>query len=145
MAAFERRAGGFTRKTGLSTTKRGGFTRAKLPENPLDTMVYTGNPEKDALKQTELTLEALQNKERKKALREKLRVTTDSEFWCALCFETREQKDAFLQGVGVYEDGDKYIDGAAFARRLGIQLPEATIDYRPAARPNKRLQQLVKD
>ena len=142
MAAFERKTTGFSRKP-QATRKAGGFSRAPLPPTLGEMMEYTGDPEKDATKECELTLEALQNKERKKALREKLRLTTDSGYWCALCFETREQVDAFLKEIN-WVDGDKYIDGVVFARRLGIKLPEAKIDYRPTARPNKRLSTLVK-
>lgn len=44
---------------------------------------------------------------------------TDSEFWCALVFETREQKEEALRVLGVGRlDGDKYIDGAKFAERI---------------------------
>lgn len=115
-----------------------------MPENPLDTMEYTDDPEIDSNRQAELTLEALNNKARKKALQEKLRLTTDSEYWCAFCFETREQKDAFLKALDVFDDGDKYIDGVSVAKRMGIALPGANMDYRPTARPNKKLESMVK-
>lgn len=141
--AQPKRGAGFARSSG-GVRRGGGISRSPMPPTLQEMVEYTGDPEKDSVAECELTLEALQNKERKKALREKLRLTTDSEFWAALCFETRGQKDAFLQAVGVYDDGDKYIDGVAFARRLGIDLPKANIDYRPTARPNKRLSSLTK-
>ena len=140
-----KRGEGFTRGDDAGLKRGESFNRAPMPESPLDTMEYTGNPEADSKKEAELTLEALQNKERKKALREKLRLTTDSEYWCALCFETREQKDAFLKAIGVYELGDKYIDGQAVAQRMGIALPETSMSYRPAAEMNKKLNKMVRD
>jgi len=46
----------------------------------------------------------------------------DSEYWFAVCFQTREQKDEFLEKSKMVELGDKYIDGMALARMLGIKL-----------------------
>jgi hypothetical protein len=145
MAAFERKPVNFKRDGAGFTRKAATFSRKKMPDNPLDRMEYTGDPEADSKKEGDLTLEALRNKELQKEIRDKLRVMTDSEFWCALCFETHAQKDAFLQAVGVYNDGDKYIDGVDFARRLGIDLPKSDVHYRPAAKPNKNLLNFVKD
>jgi hypothetical protein len=60
---------------------------------------------------------------------------TDSEYWVALCFESREQKEEFLRKLtarGVSTEGeDKYVDGRKFARMLGVAV---TPD--PAARRN---------
>jgi hypothetical protein len=132
MAAFERK-------------KRPARARKVAPDDtsPLDDAEYTDNPERDSEIEITLTLEALQNKERKRALRHKLRLTTDSEYWCALCFETREQADAFAAAVGG-KAGDKYVDGVALARRLGVDLPVSDMTYRPTARPNNRLLSLVR-
>ena len=64
-----------------------------------------------------------------KAFRDRNRVeqqrrleATDSEFWCALCFETRAQKEEFLGKLGLLAHGDKYLDGRLVAKRLGIVL-----------------------
>ena len=47
---------------------------------------------------------------------------TDSEFWVAICFQTRAQKEEFLQKAGLESLGDKYLDGEAVARALGVML-----------------------
>ncbi len=47
---------------------------------------------------------------------------TDSEYWVALCFQTRQQKEEFLTKLGLLELGDKYLDGMAVADKLGITL-----------------------
>lgn len=47
---------------------------------------------------------------------------TDSEYWIALCFQTREQKEDFLREAGLTDLGDKYLDGMQVAKRLGIAL-----------------------
>lgn len=143
--AIQRKAGGISR-TATGGFKRGeGISRAAIkPQSPLDDMEYTGDPEKDSLREAELSLEALQNKERKKALREKIKSTTDSGYWCCLCFESREQKEAFLEGLGISDLGDMYIDGLEVARRLKFELPPSNMEYRSTAKPNKRLMALVK-
>jgi len=43
---------------------------------------------------------------------------TDSEFWFAVCFHTREDKEAFLREHGVADLGDKYIDGYKLSEAL---------------------------
>jgi hypothetical protein len=51
-------------------------------------------------------------------------LVTDTEYWFALHFDTREQKEAFLKVLGWDSlDSDKYLDGVELARRLGIPLP----------------------
>ena len=47
---------------------------------------------------------------------------TDSEYWVALCFQTREQKEEFLTKLRLLDLGDKYIDGMKAATVLGIKL-----------------------
>lgn len=59
-----------------------------------------------------------------RAKREKARfeLVTDSEYWFAACFQTRDQKEKFLKALGIIADGDKYIDGTKLADRLGIDI-----------------------
>jgi len=54
--------------------------------------------------------------------------TTDSEYWCALVFQSREQVDAFVRAAGWLLAGDKYIDGRFVAKKMGIRLPEPKKD-----------------
>lgn len=60
----------------------------------------------------------------------------DTEFWFAVYFQTREQKEAVLERLGALRDGDKYVDGVAFAKALGITLPPSPPPVIP--RINKR-------
>ena len=46
----------------------------------------------------------------------------DSEYWIAVCFQTREQKDEFLEKAGWAELGDKYLDGMAVAKAMKLKL-----------------------
>lgn len=49
----------------------------------------------------------------------------DSEFWFAVCFQSREQKEAFLAALGWAEFGDKYLSGRKCAKKQGVDLPPA--------------------
>lgn len=64
---------------------------------------------------------------RQRTTKEKLRQsdTTDTEYWVAVCFRSRDEKDAFVNEFGLSgcplikgTTGDKYIDGPALARKL---------------------------
>lgn len=56
-------------------------------------------------------------------------LATDSEYWFAVCFQTREQKEAFLTAMQWIAQGDKYLDGQWVAKQLGVQLPPADLRY----------------
>lgn len=58
---------------------------------------------------------------------------TDSEYWFALCFQSREQKEQFLAALGWADLGDKYLDGAQVARRMNVQLGQPP----PISKPRK--------
>lgn len=51
---------------------------------------------------------------------DRFRRATDSEFWFAVCFTSREAKEAFLDESGLIELGDKYINGHQAARILDL-------------------------
>lgn len=58
----------------------------------------------------------------KKQRRDAYRTMVDPEFWFAVCFQNREQKEVFLKSVGWFEHGDKYLDGLWVAKKLGIKI-----------------------
>ena len=88
--------------------------------DPLAAVEYSGDLAKDAA--DEFT--ALEQGYRDRAIAERARFkrATDSEFWVAVCFTTREEKEAFLAAAGLTHLGDKYLDGHAVADTLGIDL-----------------------
>ncbi|TXH52465.1 MAG: hypothetical protein E6Q97_16080 [Desulfurellales bacterium] len=61
-------------------------------------------------------------KERAKAEDQRFVDNTDSEFWIAIGFQNRAQKEEFLQKTGISRLGDKYLDGMAVAALLGVEL-----------------------
>lgn len=54
---------------------------------------------------------------------ERLDLVLDTDYWCCLCFQTYDQLVAFLQATGWRRIGERYLDGLAVARALGIELP----------------------
>lgn len=61
-------------------------------------------------------------KERAKNEQRTFEDNTDSEYWIAICFQNRAQKEEFLLKAKLLELGDKYLDGVEVAEALGIQL-----------------------
>lgn len=89
-------------------------------EDPLAGVEYSDDLAVDSARE----MSALQDgfAKRAKAERARFNRVTDSEYWFAVCFESREEKDRFLKAVGVHKKmmGDKYLDGRKLAKILGI-------------------------
>jgi hypothetical protein len=94
---------------------------AEPEPDPLADVEYTGDLAADS--SAELDALAQGFRDRTKREDERFRLATDSEYWFALCFKSREDKEAFLKAAGLMAVGDKYLDGYAVARVLGIDMP----------------------
>ncbi|XVV05344.1 hypothetical protein ACQPW3_08110 [Actinosynnema sp. CA-248983] len=94
---------------------------AEPEPDPLAGVEYTGDLATDAA--TELDAVAQGFRDRTKREDERFRLATDSEYWFAVCFKTRADKEAFLAAARLMPIGDKYLDGYAVARALGIPMP----------------------
>lgn len=79
--------------------------------------------------------------QRAKTEQDRFADVTDSEYWVCLCFQSREQAEAFAAGAKL-PAGEKYVDGRKFARRLGIELPPEP-EIRRTRSANKGLVDLV--
>lgn len=90
--------------------------------DPLEDVNYTGDIVEDS--KAELTAVQQGFRDRAKREAERFRLATDSEYWVAVCFKSRDDKDAFLARAGLAGIGDKYLDGYAVARKLGITVTE---------------------
>lgn len=101
----------------------------------------TGDPEIDA----KADLDEIQKsfRERIKIENDRFKNTTDSEYWFAMCFQTREQKEAFLRAMNLFLIGDKYLDGVEVAKQLGIDIPDANINYLPDGKVDKDFAKFV--
>jgi hypothetical protein len=102
--------------------------------------------QKDPVEIVEARIEALPNAFQERAAKEQDRRTdaTDSRYWIAVCFQTREQKEEFLLKSGLVdlaEAGD-YLDGAEVAEHLDVELTSPTPKWRDSA-PKKKLADLT--
>lgn len=73
---------------------------------------------------------------------ESIELANDTEYWYAMYFQSREQKEAFLKAMKWFEHGDKYIDGRWAAKKLGIELPARPAPYKVGA-IDKKLKDLT--
>ena len=108
-------------------------------DDPIGPIEYPGTADGD----TAATLTAVGEGFKKRAKEEAKRFqdATDSEYWFAVVFETRAQKEAFLRAMKWIKEGDKYLDGIRLAEKQGIDLPEADVPYVPA-KPDRKLDDL---
>lgn len=111
------------------------FSKPKM-ESAVKSFTIGGGGVKDPLKDVEYTddlaqdcaaeMTALQEGFADRANKERARKrrATDSEFWLAVCFESREEKEAFLKAAKISKKlmGDKYLDGRKMAQVLGIEM-----------------------
>jgi hypothetical protein len=83
-------------------------------------------------------------KARAQAEQERFELATDSEYWMAVCFQSRRQKEQFLAalrekfGMGGDSEADKYIDGWEFAKALGIVLERENVPYNTSSKLDKK-------
>jgi hypothetical protein len=100
-------------------------------DNPLDTLDLTGDPEIDAQAELDVTRDAFIQNEG--AGLDTYRMMVDPEFYFVVCFQSRAQKDEFLEKSGITSTGmgDKYIDGLQLARFLDV-------DVAPIPLPTKK-------
>lgn len=100
----------------------GGFSAGGGEDNPLDEVEYTGYVDEDLHEQ----MTALQKgfEDRAKKERDRFKRATDPNFWFAVYFPTREEKEAFLNAMRIMPSiyGDRYIDGRKWAKQAGIEL-----------------------
>ena len=103
-----------------------GVTKAHPTEKPKKTLEQSCAEEVDEVAQAFRDRIAKEDKRRKAAV--------DSEFWCALCFASREEKERFLRKYGLDRVGDKYLDGRAVDRVLDKRSSQAKDGHRRTER-----------
>lgn len=97
------------------------FLNADPDPDPLENVDYSGDEEADA----HAELDALHRGFRERAAREaeRMMLATETEYWFCVCFKTRQDKEDFLAAAELLLIGDKYLDGYATAKQLGITMP----------------------
>lgn len=111
---------GKTDKPARTKKPEGFLAAASSAVDPLADVEYTDNVEVDSA--AELDALAKSFRGRRDAEAKRFEQATDSEYWFAVCFRTRADKDAFLAAIKATRLGDKYIDGHALARLLDVPL-----------------------
>ncbi|MFK0249269.1 hypothetical protein ACIQUM_31610 [Amycolatopsis azurea] len=90
--------------------------------DPLADVEYTGDLPEDSRRELTALQQGFRDRARREA--ERFRLATDSEFWIAVCFKTREDKEKFLRNAKLLAIGDKYMDGYAVASTLGVPMED---------------------
>ncbi|MGW5741569.1 hypothetical protein [Amycolatopsis sp. NPDC003861] len=96
--------------------------KAEPEPDPLADVEYTGDLPEDSRRELTALQQGFRDRARREA--ERFRLATDSEYWIAVCFKTREDKEKFLRNAGLLAIGDKYMDGYAVARVLGVPMED---------------------
>lgn len=85
-------------------------TAPDAPKNdPFGDVNYTGDLETDA--KAELTAAQAAFRDRASTYKKQRLLVEDSEFWVAVCFRTRTDKEQFLRNHNLIQLGDKYLNG----------------------------------
>ncbi len=86
----------------------------------LEDLPDLGDPEENATREVDIVLDELLAQRRQQ--KERWRITNDDEFWVAVCFQSRQQKEDFLRLAGWEQFGDKYLDGLRLAAHIGVSI-----------------------
>lgn len=90
-------------------------------DDPLADFDYTDDIEADAEDEANEIVAAI--REQKRQQRDLWRLKADTEFFLVVCFQSRDQKEEFLEKAGWLDLlGDKYIDGLALAELLDVDV-----------------------
>ncbi|WP_158885059.1 hypothetical protein [Amycolatopsis anabasis] len=90
--------------------------------DPLDGVEYTGDEEADGRAELDALHRGFRERQAREA--ERMALATETEFWFAVCFKHQADKDAFLAAANLTMIGDKYLDGYAVAKLLGVTMPD---------------------
>lgn len=118
---FNPKGAGFGGGAGFGVSGSGFNVGGSDLPDPLANVDYTGNVGVDAARELTALQEGM--KARAKAERKRHAAAVDTEFWFAVYFADREEKENFLKAAGVVVAmmGDKYIDGRKLAQVLKIE------------------------
>lgn len=116
---------------------------AEVADNPLDTLDYPGDLEDDAKAEVGAMLAHILAE--KKARRDAYRVMVDHEYWVCVCFQSRDQKEEFLDKAKWRDLGEKYIDGLALAKRLKVDVQPIPLNAKAPPKTPKSLREEVMD
>lgn len=102
--------------------------KSKQKEKPqvFEAPEQTGDLEEDLKAELDAVQQGFRN--RAKIENDRFDDVTDSEYWFAMCFKTREQKERFLKAMQWIEYGDKYLDGNKIAEQMGVDIGNSDLE-----------------
>lgn len=108
----------------------------------LDQRVNAKKP-RDGIERAQMEVTEAQQafRDQRKAERKRIEAVNDTEFWFCVTSISREQKDWMLRQLGLWDEGDKYLDAEQFwaaMRRMNPKLP-------PLMRPDFKLGTMKKN
>ena len=111
-----------------SREKEAPVKEAPLKEIPVE---FTGDAEVDGKIETDYVLGEFRKRMNREVARKEY--TDDAEFFSVVVFQSKEQRDAFIDAIGGANiDGDnQFIDGVALAKRWKIDIPKCDLTFRP--------------
>jgi hypothetical protein len=115
----------------------------EIVPDPLTEVDYGGTVEEDADKELSALLTGF--KERAKAEQDRFEQAVDGSFWFAICFQSTEQKEAFISAVNwgpFMEYGDQYVNGLLVAKAMNVQLDVVELK-KPKPKRDKKLTPLT--
>lgn len=96
------------------------------PEEPAEETVTLEDIEKDTLEELGEVEKGF--RERMKQENKRFRDMCDTEYWCCVCFTSRDQKEEFLKKIGMDTDL-KYIDGHEMAKAFRKSLKTPDLEF----------------
>jgi len=112
-------------------SKNGTVKEVKEPKKKEIPVEFTGDAEEDGKLETGYILGEF----RKRMNREQARkdYTDDAEFFTVVVFQSKEQRDEFVDAIGGanIDDDNQFVDGVALAKKWKIELPSCDIAFRP--------------
>jgi len=114
-------------KISLAKIKPGQNPDDDLPSipNPLEGLPVLPGAQENADQEISAVRKALKLADR--TAHDRFVLAMDSEYWFSVIFQSREQKETFLNLLGWMIVGDKYLDGLELARRMGLRLPQTPL------------------
>jgi hypothetical protein len=113
------------------SSKRGTVKESRVKEVKEMPVEFTGDAEQDGKIETEYILGEF----RKRMNREQARkdYTDDAEFFCVVIFQSKDQRDAFVEGIGGanIDDDNQFVDGIELAKRWKVSIPSCDVTFRP--------------
>lgn len=119
------------------------LARRNPPSEYVQPSLKTGDVEADSRAELDAVAQGFRKRGRDEEKR--FRDTLDSEFWFAVCFQTRAQKEAFLTAAKLILHGDKYLDGRVVTKAMGIEIPPADVKYNDSANRSSAWDEFVQE